>query len=288
MRLSGRRESNNVKDRRCVSGAAKASVGGIGGVMVIALFTLLSGGNLGDVVSNVFQSGSVSEKTLSNDGRGQREVTEEEQKLAKLSRQILAGTEEVWSRQFKKMGRKYTAPTLVLFSGSVNSACGRATAAARPFYCSADQKLYLDLSFLMNMKSEIGAGGDFACAYVIAHEVGHHVEYLLGELGRAREQMSVMNTVDANRMSVELELLADYYAGVWAHYDNKWYDSIEDGDMEETLRRAEVVGGNCLQEKTRGYSPPESFTHGIPAQRAKWFRLGLETGDMTRTTFDEI
>lgn len=288
MRLSGRRESNNVEDRRCVSGAAKASVGGIGGVMVIALFTLLSGGNLGDVVSNVFQSGSVSEKTLSNDGRGQREVTEEEQKLAKLSRQILAGTEEVWSRQFKKMGRKYTAPTLVLFSGSVNSACGGATAAAGPFYCSADQKLYLDLSFLMNMKSEIGVGGDFACAYVIAHEVGHHVEYLLGELGRAREQMSVMNTVDANRMSVELELLADYYAGVWAHYDNKWYDSIEDGDMEEALRRAEVVGGNCLQEKTRGYSPPESFNLGTHAQRAKWFRLGLETGDMTRTTFDEI
>lgn len=288
MRLSGRRESNNVEDRRGISGTAKASIGGIGGVIVIALFTLLSGGNLGDVVNNVFQSGSISEETLSNDGRGQREFTEEEQKLAKFSRQILAGTEDVWTQQFKKMGRKYTVPTLVLFSGSVNSACGGATAAVGPFYCSADQKLYLDLSFLMDMKSKLGADGDFAYAYVIAHEVGHHVEYLLGTLGQAHEQMSMMNTVDANKVSVKLELLADYYAGVWAHYDNKWFNSIEDGDIEEALRCAEVIGDNYLQEKARGYSQPESFTHGTSAQRMKWFKLGLETGDMTRTTFDEI
>lgn len=286
MRLTGRRESNNVEDRRAMSTGAKAGIGGIGGIIMIALFTFLSGGNLGDVVTNVVQQGAMNQGTEQSQQQGEREFTAEEQQLAKFSRQILAATEDVWTEQFQKMGRKYTPPTLVLFTSSVQSACGGATSAVGPFYCSADQKLYIDLSFFSNMKSQLGADGDFAYAYVIAHEVGHHVENLLGILGKAHEQMARMNSTEANKVSVKLELLADYYAGVWAHYDNEEYQSLEDGDLEEAIRCAEVIGDNYLQEKARGYSQPETFTHGTSEQRMKWLKLGIETGDMSRTTFE--
>ncbi|MBM6993600.1 MAG: neutral zinc metallopeptidase [Prevotella sp.] len=286
MRLTGRRESNNVEDRRGLSGGAKAGIGGIGGIIIIALFTFLSGGNIGDVVTNVAQSGALTGGNEQTQQQGEQQFTEEEQQLAKFSRQILAGTEDVWSKEFEKMGRKYTPPTLVLFTSSVQSACGGATAAVGPFYCSGDQKLYIDLSFFSNMKRQLGADGDFAYAYVIAHEVGHHVEYLLGTLGKAHEQMAQMNSADANKISVKLELLADYYAGVWAHYDNEEYQSLEDGDIEEAIQCAEVIGDNYLQEKARGYSQPETFTHGTSEQRMKWLKLGIETGDMSRSTFD--
>lgn len=286
MRLTGRRESNNVEDRRGMSTGAKAGIGGIGGIIMIALFTFLSGGNLGDVVTNVVQQGAMNQGTEQSQQQGEREFTAEEQQLAKFSRQILAATEDVWTEQFQKMGRKYTPPTLVLFTSSVQSACGGATSAVGPFYCSADQKLYIDLSFFSNMKSQLGADGDFAYAYVIAHEVGHHVENLLGILGKAHEQMAQMNSTEANKVSVKLELLADYYAGVWAHYDNEEYQSLEDGDLEEAIRCAEVIGDNYLQKKARGYSQPETFTHGTSEQRMKWLKLGIETGDMSRTTFE--
>lgn len=286
MRLTGRRESNNVEDRRGMSTGAKAGIGGIGGIIMIALFTFLSGGNLGDVVTNVVQQGAMNQGTEQTQQQGEREFTAEEQQLAKFSRQILAATEDVWTEQFQKMGRKYTPPTLVLFTSSVQSACGGATSAVGPFYCSADQKLYIDLSFFSNMKSQLGADGDFAYAYVIAHEVGHHVENMLGILGKAHEQMAQMNSTEANKVSVKLELLADYYAGVWAHYDNEEYQSLEDGDLEEAIRCAEVIGDNYLQEKARGYSQPETFTHGTSEQRMKWLKLGIETGDMSRTTFE--
>jgi len=286
MRLTGRRESNNVEDRRGMSTGAKAGIGGIGGIIMIALFTFLSGGNLGDVVTNVVQQGAMNQGTEQTQQQGEREFTAEEQQLAKFSRQILAATEDVWTEQFQKMGRKYTPPTLVLFTSSVQSACGGATSAVGPFYCSADQKLYIDLSFFSNMKSQLGADGDFAYAYVIAHEVGHHVENMLGILGKAHEQMAQMNSTEANKVSVKLELLADYYAGVWAHYDNEEYQSLEDGDLEEAIRCAEVIGDNYLQKKARGYSQPETFTHGTSEQRMKWLKLGIETGDMSRTTFE--
>lgn len=286
MRLTGRRESNNVEDRRGMSGGAKAGIGGIGGIIVIALFTLLSGGNLGDVITNVAQSGAMTQTTQASGQGSQQEFTEEEQQLAKFSRQILASTEDVWTKQFEKIGRKYTPPTLVLFTNSVQSACGGATSAVGPFYCSADQKLYIDLSFFTTMKSQLGADGDFAYAYVIAHEVGHHVENLLGTLGQAHQQMNSLSKAEANKVSVKLELLADYYAGVWAHHDNAEYRSLEDGDIEEAIRCAEVIGDNYLQEKAQGYSQPESFTHGTSEQRMRWLKLGIETGDMTRSTFD--
>lgn len=283
MRLSGRRESNNVEDRRGMSGGAKAGVGGIAGIIIVALFTFLSGGDLSDVVNNVVSQ----QATTGTEQTSNQEFTAEEEELAKFSRQILAGTEDIWTEVFKKMGREYTPPTLVLFTGSVQSACGGATASVGPFYCSGDQKLYIDLSFFSTMKQQLGADGDFAYAYVIAHEVGHHVEYLLGTLDKAHTKMNSVDEAAANRISVRLELLADYYAGVWAHYDNERFSSLEEGDIEEAIDCAQKIGDNYLQEKARGYSQPESFTHGTSAQRMKWLRMGIEKGDMTITTFDK-
>ncbi len=287
MRLDGRRESQNVEDRRGMSTAAKAGIGGLGGIIMIALFTLLSGGNLGDVVGNVIQQGGLGELGSVQEEQidGQREFTEEEQELAKFSRQVLAATEDVWGEVFQKMGRKYTAPTLVLFTNRVNSACGTASSAVGPFYCSGDQKLYIDLSFFTTMKQQLGADGDFSYAYVIAHEVGHHVENLLGILGKAHQQMNQTDKVSANKISVRLELLADYYAGVWAHYDNEEYNSLEAGDVEEAIDCAQKIGDNYLQKKAQGYVQPESFTHGTSAQRMRWLKLGIQTGDMNTTTF---
>ncbi|MBR7087336.1 MAG: neutral zinc metallopeptidase, partial [Prevotella sp.] len=284
MRLDGRRESSNVEDRRGMSTATKAGIGGLGGIIMIALFTLLGGGNLGDVVTNVVQQGglgTVQEEQMD----GQREFTEEEQQLAKFSRQVLASTEDVWAKVFQQMGRKYQPPTLVLFTNRVNSACGTASSAVGPFYCSGDQKLYIDLSFFTTMRQQLGADGDFSYAYVIAHEVGHHVENLLGTLGQAHQQMSRTDKVSANKISVRLELLADYYAGVWAHYDDQEYNSLEAGDVEEAIDCAQKIGDNYLQKKAQGYVQPESFTHGTSAQRMKWLSLGIKRGDMNVTTF---
>ena len=198
---------------------------------------------------------------------------------------MLASTEDVWTKVFKQMGRTYTPPTLVLFTGSVSSACGEASSSVGPFYCSGDQKLYIDLSFFTEMKSQLGADGDFSYAYVIAHEVGHHVENLLGTLNEAHVEMNRSNKVDANKISVRLELLADYYAGVWGHYENAAYGSLEAGDIEEAIDCAEKIGDNYLQKKARGYVQPESFTHGTSAQRMRWLKRGLETGNMNTTTF---
>ena len=285
MRLDGRRESQNVEDRRGMSTATKAGISGLGGILLIALFTFLSGGNLGDVVGNVIQQGGLGQ-VQEEQMDGQREFTEEEQELAKFSRQVLAATEDVWGEVFQQMGRKYTPPTLVLFTNRVNSACGTASSAVGPFYCSGDQKLYIDLSFFTTMKRQIGADGDFSYAYVIAHEVGHHVENLLGILGKAHQQMNQTDKVSANKISVRLELLADYYAGVWAHYDNEEYNSLEEGDVEEAIDCAEKIGDNYLQKKAQGYVQPESFTHGTSAQRMRWLKRGIQTGDMRTTTFN--
>ena len=268
-----------------MSTATKAGIGGLGGIIMIALFTLLGGGNLGDVVTNVVQQGglgTVQEEQMD----GQREFTEEEQQLAKFSRQVLASTEDVWAKVFQQMGRKYQPPTLVLFTNRVNSACGTASSAVGPFYCSGDQRLYIDLSFFTTMKQQLGADGDFSYAYVIAHEVGHHVENLLGILGQAHQQMSRTDKVSANKISVRLELLADYYAGVWAHYDDQEYNSLEAGDVEEAIDCAQKIGDNYLQKKAQGYVQPESFTHGTSAQRMKWLSLGIKRGDMNVTTFN--
>ncbi|MCR4593399.1 MAG: neutral zinc metallopeptidase [Bacteroidaceae bacterium] len=282
MKLNGRRESTNVDDRRGMSAAKMGGIGGIGGIIVIALITLLSGGSLGDVFNSVVSNPELLNLNVTEQAEGGREFTQEEQELAKFSKQILAGTEDVWTEEFKKLGRTYEPPRMVLYTGSVQTACGNGQSSMGPFYCSADQCLYIDLSFFSSMKQQLGADGDFAYAYVIAHEVGHHVEYLLGTLGKAHEQMSRLNQKEANKVSVRLELLADFYAGVWAYHDNEMFGSLEDGDLEEAIRCAQVIGDNYLQEKARGYSQPETFTHGTSKQRMKWLKLGLSTGDIRR------
>ena len=284
MKLTGRRESQHVEDRRGMGGGAKAGIGGIGAIIVAALFAWISGGNPLEAVMN----SAAEQMQGQTETVGEQNFTEEEQELAKFSRQILAGTEDVWTEIFRSIGREYTPPTLVLYTGSVSSSCGQGTAQMGPFYCSGDQKLYIDLSFFSQMKQQIGADGDFAYAYVIAHEVVHHVENLLGTLGRAHNDMSQTDQVRANKLSVRLELLADFYAGVWAHHDNKMFKSIEPGDLEEAIDCAEKIGDNYLQEKARGYSQPESFTHGTSAQRMKWLKLGFDTGDINQgTTFSK-
>ena len=279
--------SSNVEDRRGLSTGTKAGIGGIGGIIIIALMTFLSGGDLGDVVNNVVQNGGLS-NLQTEVPAGQREFSEEEEQLATECKQILASTEDVWTEVFRENGfGEYQPPTLVLFTNSVNSACGSATAAVCPFYCSGDQKLYIDLSFFTEMKKQLGVEGNtFAYAYVIAHEIGHHVEYLTGTLNKAHQAMSQTDKVSANQLSVRLELLADYYAGVWAHYEDAMNHSMEYGDLEKGLELAKAIGDDWLQKKAQGRATPESFTHGTSDQRKRWLKRGYETGDMRTTTFN--
>ena len=283
MDLSGRRESSHVEDRRGMSGGAKAGIGGIGAIIVAALFAWMSGG---DPLSAGLQAAQ-EQMAARTETVGEENFTEEEQELAKMSSQILASTEDVWTEVFKQMGRTYESPTLVLFSNAVNSACGSATAAVGPFYCSGDQKLYIDLSFFSQMKQQLGVEGNtFAYAYVIAHEIGHHIEYMLGSLGKAHQAMSQTDKVSANQISVRLELLADYYAGVWAHYEDAMNHSMEYGDLEKGLELAKAIGDDWLQKKAQGRATPESFTHGTSDQRKRWLKKGYETGNMSTSTFN--
>ena len=270
MRLDGRRESSNVEDRRGMSGGKMAGLG-IGGIIIVGIITLLMGGDLGDVIKQAANQGGTTVQSY--------EPTAENEELAKFSRQILASTEDVWSKVFKEQNLgTYKAPTLVLYTGSTSSACGQGQASMGPFYCSADEKLYIDLSFFSSMRAQLGADGDFAYAYVIAHEVGHHVQHLLGTLDAAHQKMARMSKADANRMSVRIELQADFYAGVWGHYENKFFGSLEDGDLEEAINCASVIGDDYLQKKSQGYAVEESFTHGTAAQRMRWLKKGISTG----------
>ena len=276
MRLDGRRESTNVEDRR---GRTVATAGGIGlgGLIIVGLITLLLGGDPTDVIrmagrANQGQATTTQEYTPSA----------EEEELATFAKRILAGTEDVWTRIFAQYGKTYVPPKLVLFSGAVQSACGGATSSSGPFYCSGDQCVYLDLSFFMNMKKQLGADGDFAYAYVIAHEVGHHVQNQLGILGQAHQQMSRMSEKESNKISVRLELQADYFAGVWAHHDNKLFGSLEEGDIDEGLNVAAKIGDDYLQKQAYGYSVPDSFNHGTSAQRSRWLKKGIATGDINQ------
>ena len=253
---------------------AKAGGLGLGGVIIVGIITLLMGGNAGDVLNNVQQmgGGSVVQQDYT--------PSAEEEELAVFSKQIQAGTEDVWSKIFEQNGMTYTPPKLVLFSGAVQSGCGGATSSSGPFYCSGDHCVYLDLSFFTSMKQQLGADGDFAYAYVIAHEVGHHVQYLLGTLQQAHNQMSRVNEKESNQSSVRLELQADFYAGIWAYYDNKMFRSLEEGDIDEGLAVAAKIGDDYLQKKARGYTVPDSFNHGTSAQRSKWLKKGITTGNI--------
>lgn len=276
MKLDGRRESTNVEDRRGKRTVATAGGIGIGGIIIYLLISLL-GGDPSQVMQ--MQQQQQTEYTTDQDFTG---VDEE---LMQFSKQILAGTEDVWTAEFRKLGRTYQPPKMVVFSGSVSTGCGNATADTGPFYCSADQTVYLDLDFFKSMKKVIGADGDFAYAYVIAHEVGHHVQNLLGTLNAAHQQMAQYgkNNPKYNETSVRIELQADFYAGVWAYHDNRLFNSLEDGDLEEAIDAAQKIGDDYLQ-KQAGYRQIQSdlFTHGTSAQRMRWLKKGLRTGDITQ------
>ena len=273
MKLDGRRESTNVHDRRSSGGRMMAG-GSIGVALIGALIYLLSGGRIDP---------SAIEGLTELVPAQQVEFTAEEQELASFSKKILAGTEDVWSAYFEQNGLgTYEAPSMVLYTGATSSGCGTGRSSMGPFYCSADRTVYIDLSFFTQMKANLGADGDFAYAYVIAHEVGHHVQNLLGVLSQVHSQMSASDKVAANQLSVRLELFADFLAGMWAYHDNRMFGSLEEGDIEEALRCAEVIGDNYLQQKANGYVVEDSFTHGTSQQRMKWLKKGLSTGDLSK------
>ena len=284
MELEGRRESTNVEDRRSMGTGTKVGLGGIGGLIIAGLITLLMGGNIGDVLQ---QAGGMAIQTESGQA-----ASPEQEELAVFASRVIASTEDVWTQIFKEYGiGQYPAPTMVLYTGRTQTACGTGTAAVGPFYCSGDQKVYLDLSFFQTMDQQLGVKGDnssLAKAYVIAHEVGHHIEYLMGTLDQAHRKMQATNQTNANKYSVRLELMADFYAGVWAHYESTYFNSISDKDLMEAIDCAQKIGDDYLQKRSQGYASPESFTHGTSQQRMKWFKKGYQTGDVRQaTTFQE-
>jgi uncharacterized protein len=271
MEWHGRRESDNVEDRRGSGGGGRGLALG-GGASVLAVIVALLLGVDPRVILQGDRSGEVSHRQPANP-----QVQEQQKKFVSV---VLADTEDVWNAQFQKMGKKYREPRLVLFSGRVQSACGLASDAVGPFYCPEDNQVYIDLSFFEDLHNRFRAPGDFAQAYVIAHEIGHHVQHQLGYTQKVHSQKGRLSQAEYNRMSVRLELQADFLAGVWAHHAQKTKKILQPGDLEEALRAANAIGDDRLQKQSRGYVVPDSFTHGTSSQRARWFRLGFETGNV--------
>lgn len=274
MLWQGRRESSNVEDRRGIGGGGIAVGGGILGVIAL-LVNFLLGGN-----------GDTQLPVPNNQGPLSAEEKAAQGQDIHFVKTVLAETEDVWHQLMQQYGTGYTEPTLVLFTGSTQSACGYANSATGPFYCPGDQDVYIDLSFYDELKSRFGAPGDFAMAYVIAHEVGHHVQDLLGISGKMDRLRQQLSEEEFNKYSVRLELQADFFAGVWAHYE-QGKGVLEEGDIDEALNAANAIGDDRLQREAQGYVVPESFTHGTSAQRMYWFKKGYQTGDMQQgNTFE--
>ncbi|MFK8266978.1 KPN_02809 family neutral zinc metallopeptidase [Capnocytophaga cynodegmi] len=285
MKWQGRRQSKNVEDRRGMGAGKKiAAGGGVLGIIIVLL--QLFGGETGQNIAPV----------LEQFNRGQQveqtsrvvELTEEQKQIGEFAATVLADTEDVWEKIFAENGLgTYKKPTLVLFTDVVESGCGRATASVGPFYCPADHKLYMDMAFFEELRIRFGAkGGDFAIAYVMAHEVGHHIQTLLGTSQKLRQAQQGKSKKEANKLSVAFELQADFYAGVWAHHNKKY---LEEGDIEEAMSAAHAVGDDAIQKRMQGHVVPDSFTHGTSEQRKKWFMKGYTTGDIRQgNTFAEI
>ncbi len=270
MEWKGRKASRNVEDRRGKGGAIVAG-GGIGGILIVLLIAFL-GGDPGVILDQLGGSPG----TTSNQPY---EATAEEEELAEFVSVVLADTEQVWTRVFAEEGMEYVEPTLVLYTGSVESACGTAGASVGPFYCPGDYKLYIDLSFYNELQTQFQAPGDFAMAYVVAHEVGHHVQNLLGVMEEVQPLRNQSSEEEYNKVQVRLELQADYLSGVWAnHAQGMGY--LEEGDLEEALTAASAVGDDTIQQRARGYVVPESFTHGSSEQRQRWFKKGFKAGNL--------
>lgn len=270
MKWQGRQGSGNVEDRRGMSTGRMALGGGIG-TIIIVLIVLLLGGDPSQLLNNF--GGTETEQVHS---------TAEEDQMAQFVSVVLKDTETVWERIFQESGRTYRQPVLVLFREEVQSACGYASSASGPFYCPGDEKVYIDLSFCDQLKTKFGAYGDFAVAYVIAHEIGHHVQNLLGILDQVNSERSGMSETQANQLTVRLELQADFLSGLWAHYAQEMLNTLEAGDIDEAMNAASAVGDDNLQMKYQGRIIPDAFTHGTSRQRKEWFRKGWETGDFSQ------
>lgn len=282
MKWEGRRQSSNMEDRRGMGTTGKVVAGG-GLIGIIVLLLNIFGGegtqNLTPILEQLQQQSASSTSV--------QPLSEEDEKMGEFVATVLADTEDVWHKIFNENGITYKEPKMVLFRGSVQSACGGATSASGPFYCPADQKIYMDLDFFDELKTRFGAqGGDYAIAYVIAHEVGHHIQTLLGTSGKVRQLQQKMSQTEGNKLSVCLELQADFYAGLWTHYNKKY---LEEGDIEEALSAANAVGDDAIQKKMQGHIVPDAFTHGTSEQRMHWFKKGFLTGDINKgDTFAEL
>jgi hypothetical protein len=285
MKWQGRRKSGNLEDRRGMSSGGKTIVGG-GIIGVVILLLNVFGGENGQMVGNLLQQTQGDQAAPTE----QRDLTAKELEEQAFIDAILTDNEDVWAKIFQENNMTYKEPNMVLFSGAVNTKCGNATSDSGPFYCPADQKVYMDLTFFEELKTRFGAqGGDFATAYVIAHEIGHHVQTLLGTSNKMRQMQQGKSKAEANKLSVALELQADFYAGVWTHYNQEMNNFLEDGDIEEALSAAQAVGDDAIQAKIQGHIVPESFTHGTSKQRKYWFMKGYKTGDLNQgTTFENI
>ena len=270
MRWLGRRGSGNIEDRRGMSGGGMALGGG--GILVVIL-GLLFGPDAANLVSQL----PIGQETQTEVAKGS--PSDESGQFADV---VLGDTEDVWNKIFSENGSQYQEPTMVLFEGGVSTGCGSASSATGPFYCPADQKVYIDLGFQNELKSRFGAGGDFPMAYVIAHEVGHHVQNLMGTSEKVQQMRGRVSQEEYNRLSVMLELQADFYAGVYANRADKMHNILEEGDIEEALTAASAIGDDRIQQQTQGEVVPESFTHGTSAQRMRWFKKGYQTGDINQ------
>lgn len=279
MKWKGRRKSSNVDDRRGRSTGSKAIVGGgIIGILFLA-FQLFTGGDTTEIFNQIQNQNAATTED--------RELTADELELGDFAATMLADTENTWNEIFARHGSDYREPGMVLFSDAVQTACGGASAAAGPFYCPADETIYMDLRFFEELRTRFGAeGGDFAIAYVIAHEVGHHIQTLMGTAGEVRQLQQDLSQVKANELSVALELQADFYSGVWAYHNREY---LEEGDIEEALSAASAVGDDAIQKRTSGKVVPDAFTHGTSQQRMEWFRKGYNSGDIRQgDTFDAL
>ena len=275
MKWSGRRESSNVEDRRGLSGGKMAAGGGIGAVVIYLIYSLLSGGEI--------DPGQV-QRDLGGQQTQSAPLSEEQQKAdndrASFVKVVMADTEDVWNKIFADKGQSYQEPTLVLFRDGVESACGAASSASGPFYCPGDRKLYIDLSFYEDLQNKLNAPGDFPMAYVVAHEVGHHIQNLVGTADKMNQLRGSVSETEYNKYSVMLELQADFYAGVWAHHAQKMKNILDPDDISEALTAASAIGDDRLQKQATGQVMPDAFTHGTSAQRVYWFKKGFETGDL--------
>ncbi len=282
MRWVGRKQSGNVDDRRGMSGGGMAVGGGVGGIIVILLISFLTGKNPMDMLNGGGSTPAYEQQQLP--------TTKEEDAKAEFVSVVLKLTEDVWHKIFAEEGKEYIDPKLVLFTNQSQSGCGYASSAVGPFYCPADQKVYIDLSFYDQLQTRFGAPGDFAMAYVIAHEVGHHVQHLLGITDRVDKERGQLSEKEMNALSVKLELQADFLAGVWAHHVKDLnYDLLEEGDIEEALQAANAIGDDNLQKQSQGHVVPDAFTHGTSEQRMYWFKKGFTTGDINQgDTFTQL